>query len=112
MATTTTTIDQTNDTTSDPNATLRKHTDQIATPDKDPIADQANRVDELRSDLEIADERSEAARVAYLDGAQSDIDADELRRLRRAWDGARSARNAVESLAMIQDATGPSTRQG
>jgi len=73
------------------------------------LPDQATRVDELRSDLDVADERSEAARLAYVEGTQKGLDPDELRALRRAWDSARAARNSVETLVMIQDATAPAS---
>ena len=97
---TTTTIDETNDT---------NMTDVAATDPDASVADQATRVDELRSDLEVADERSEAAREAYVAGTQAGLEAEELRALRKAWDGARAVRNAVETLVIVQDATPPAT---
>jgi hypothetical protein len=42
------------------------------------------------------------------DGVQNGLEQDELHQLRRAWDGARSAHNAVESLVMVQEPA-PST---
>ncbi len=108
MATTMT--DETNTTTTDPHATTDATSDRPGPPAAETVADQATRVEELRSDLEQADERSEVARKAYLAGVEAGLEPEEIRRLRRAWDNARSARNAVESLVMVQDpeATTPS----
>ncbi|MEK6720386.1 MAG: hypothetical protein AABZ33_06910 [Chloroflexota bacterium] len=102
---TTTAIDQSMSHTENPNATAVP--ERLDSPGQGPVADQAARVDGLRSDFDQAEERSEAARQAYVDGVQSGVEPDELRTLRRAWDTARSARNAIESLVMIQDASIP-----
>ncbi len=106
MATTMTDHDESADATK---TTRAANTEQAAsgaadTGDSAEIADQATRVDELRSDFDIAEERSETARQAYLAGVQAGAEPDDLKALRRAWDGARAARNAVETLVMVQDA--------
>jgi len=103
----TTTIDEKTPTSDDVKPATPAASDPAGVAGTDAIAEQATRVDELRSDLDVADERSEAARIAYVEGAQQGLDPDELRALRRAWDSARAARNAVETLVMIQDATAP-----
>lgn len=105
----TTTIDEKMTKHDQTNATEPAATDPAAGTDAGAVADQATRVDELRSDLDVADERSEAARLAYVEGTQKGLDPDELRALRRAWDSARAARNSVETLVMIQDATAPAS---
>lgn len=101
----TTAIDQSMSHAENPNAPAVP--ERLAVPDEGPAADQAARVEGLRSDFDQAEERSEAARQAYLDGVQSGVEQDDLRALRVAWDGARSARNAVETLVMVQDAAIP-----
>lgn len=103
----TTTIDEQTKTSDDANEATAAAGDPADVTGTEAVADQATRVDELRSDLDVADERSEAARLAYVEGSQKGLDPDELRALRRAWDSARAARNSVETLVMIQDATAP-----
>lgn len=108
----TTTIDEKMQESDDANAATAAEGDPAAVTGSnaiatEAIADRTTRVDDLRSDLDVADERSEAARLAYVEGTQQGLEPDELRTLRREWDSARAARNAVETLVMIQDATAP-----
>lgn len=63
-------------------------------------ATQDDRASELGDELKEADQRTEEARLEFLQ-AQKD-DPDNARDKRRAWDRARAARNELESLVLMQ----------
>jgi hypothetical protein len=70
-------------------------------------APQLDRVSELGDELREADQRTEQARLEFLQ-AQKD-DPDSARDKRRAWDRARAARNELESLVLMQGGRQPTT---
>lgn len=70
-------------------------------------APQLDRVSELGDELREADQRTEQARLEFLQ-AQKD-DPDSARDKRRAWDRARAARNELESLVLMQGGRKPAT---
>lgn len=65
---------------------------------------QDDRLAALADELSTAQEESEAARVQYLDAVKESRPTQEVRDLRRVWDRARAAENALESLMLIQGA--------
>jgi hypothetical protein len=72
-------------------------------------AAQPDRIGELKDELREAEDRMEEARIEFVD-AQAE-DPTNARDKRRAWDRARAARNAIESLLLMQGARSVSTEQ-
>ena len=65
---------------------------------------QDDRLAALADELSTAQQQSETARLEYLEAVKETRPTQEVRDLRRAWDRARAAENALESLMLVQGA--------
>lgn len=70
---------------------------------------QNDRLAELGAELKQADQRTEEARLEFLEAQKADPD--NARDKRRAWDRARAARNELESLVLMQRNKNPLSGQ-